>query len=231
MLLCNFTPDDVEWQHGGIFGTLKSGEIEEFADNRANFIANKWGPRGILRWTLDSDEEAVRAKAMKIYKGFWNRQITNFNQHNEANKNERKPYVFPPEQLVGKAEEMGIELIAPYKVNPATESAQVSELKAKNKELESKFDFAMEKLDEMTKLVRELGKKPVVGVPVDTADLIKSFITLDKAKFKGWVMKNAEDILGWPKQARDRAIEKWDSFYPDVDWPLSDEGDADGDVS
>ena len=165
---------------------------------------------------------------MRIYKNFWINQVTTFNQQNEANRNQKIPYNFPTEQLKKKAEELGMELISPYKINPQTESAQVSELKAKNKELENKLGKMESAQDEMLKLLRKLGEKPI-EVP-DTAALVKKFRTLDKAKYKNWVLKNLEEIEGWPKSVRAQAEEKYRSFYPGEEWPLSDMGEPDGDV-
>lgn len=230
-LICNFTPDDITWQHTGIQGTLKAGEIEEYPDGRANHILNSYGIRGLLRYKLNEDPEEKRKDAIRMYKRFWINQITNFNQQNEARKNENSPYNFPSEQLSDKAEEFGVQLVAPWKMQEKTDSAQVSELKAENKELKYQIDALKGNMDEMLGILKSLKDKPATPIVIDTADLIKRFITLDKAKYKGWVMKNAEEIAGWPNQVIEKAQEKWSAFYPDMDWPLSGSGDADGDVS
>lgn len=221
MLIANFTPDEIEWIHAGIHGFLKPGDIEEFPDNRGNHILNQNGRRGILRYKLGSDDDQVRKEAMAIYKKFWMHQVTVYNQNNEARKNENKPYTYPTDQLRDKAEELGIELVAPWKMVEKTESAQVSELKAKNKELESQIQALKSGQDKMMELLAEIAKKPAVPHVVDTAELIKKFNTLDKHKYKIWVLEHGEEILSWPDQVQEKAREKWDSFYPDMEWPHS----------
>jgi len=221
MLICNFTPDEIEWVHAGIHGFLKPGAIEEFPDGRANHILNQNGRRGILRYNLKDDDEAKRKEAMAIYRKFWMLQITVHNQNNEARKNENKPYTYPTDQLEEKAKELGVPLISPWKQTEVSESAQVSELKAKHKELETKVNALKEGQDKMLELLSQIASKPAVPHVVDTAELIKKFNTLDKHKYKIWVLEHGEEILGWPDQVQDKAREKWDSFYPDMEWPHS----------
>lgn len=222
MLLCNFTPDEIEWVHGGIHGFLKPGEIEEYADARGNHILNQYQRRGILRYNLKDDDEAKRREAMGLYKRFWEHQITVFNEQNEARKNENKPYNFPSEQLKQKAEEFGVTLVAPWAMQPRTDSSQVSELKAKHMELENMVKTLSDGLQNMTALLQQIAAKPAVPVVQDTADLIKKFITLDKHKYKNWVLERAEEIKGWPTAVQKKAQEKWETFYPDMEWPLSE---------
>lgn len=213
-MLANFTPEDITWTHVGINGTLKSGEIEEYPDGRANHILNNYGRRGIVRYRLNDDDEAIRAKSMSLYKRFWMTQITTFNQQNEAKKNENKPYTYPTDVLRDKAEEFGLDLVAPWRMQTKTDSAQVSELKAENKELKNQIAALSENQAEMLKVLKELNKKPARPVVIDTADLIKKFITLDKAKFHDWIIKNSEEIEDWPTMVKERMCEKYSSLYP-----------------
>jgi len=221
-IVCNFTPDEIEWQHVGIIGVLKPGDIKEFPDARAAHILNQFGPRGVLRYSLEDDPDKKREESIRIYKRFWMHQITTFNQSNEAKKNEKLPYSFPTEQLKEKAEEMGIELIAPWTSQPKTDSAQVAELKAENKELRTLVDELKKNQEEMLKVMKEIGQKPAVPHTVETGDLIKKFITLDKAKYKNWVTSHANDLADWPDSVVEKAKEKWSAFYPDMEWPLPD---------
>ncbi|MHA2064419.1 MAG: hypothetical protein ACXABY_08570 [Candidatus Thorarchaeota archaeon] len=221
MIVCNFTPDTVEWMHVGIIGYLKPGDIKEFDDARGSHILNKWGPRGILRYSLDADPDAVRKEAVRIYKRFWMNQIVNFNQTNEARKNENKAYNFPTSQLEEKAEELGVELVAPHKTQQKTESGQVAELKAENEELRGQVNDLKEGMTEILSIMKEIREKPAVPHVIDTSDLIRQFVNLGKDRYANWVNSHLEDLKTWPDVVVEKAKEKWEAFYKGEAWPLS----------
>lgn len=220
MIVCNFTPDKVRWMHVGQAGALKPGDIVEFEDKRAKHILNQWGPRGILHYKLTDDPEAKKKEAMEIWKRFWMHQIATFNQQNEARKNEGNPYNFPTEDLTSHAEALGVELIGPWKSTPKTENAEVNALKAENAELKEQVTDLKKDMAEMLNIMRELKEKPNVPIVIDTAELVQKFISLDARRYKTWVLENSEEIATWPKQVIDKAKEKWNAFYKDMDWPL-----------
>lgn len=220
-ILCNFTPDKVVWEHIGHRGSIKPGEIKEFKDGRANHILNQLKRKGIMRYQLNGDEDAMRAQAMRTYKQFWINQITTFNQQNEAARNENRPYNHPTEELRGKADEFGVELIAPFKMQPQSESSKVSELKAENEGLKTELGEMKTQMTELMDLVKSNMKEKKVYV--DFNDLIQKFNSLGKDRFMKWVIVNSEEIETWPEPVIEKAKEKWNSFYPDKEWPLSDE--------
>jgi hypothetical protein len=220
MIVCNFTPDDVVWMHIGQRGKLKPGDIEEFSDARAAHILNKWGAKGVMRYDLKDDPEKKKAECMRLWTKFWMNQITTFNQQNEARKNEGKIYNFPTDELTEHAETLGIELVGPWKAVKQTDNKQVLELKAENEELKTQMGEMRETMSEMLELVKTLKDADKVPIVIETGDLIKRFISLDSKRFKSWVMEHAEEIAGWPKSVTDKAKEKWNTFYKDMDWPL-----------
>jgi len=222
MIICNFTPDEVPWMHIGQAGVIKPGDIEEFEDSRAKHILNKWGARGILQYDLKDDPEVKKKLAVQIYKRFWMTQISTFNQTNEAKKNENKPYNFPTDELAEHAQTLGIELVGPWKVIEKTDDKQVAELQAENKELKTQMTEMRETMSEMMNLVKSLKEVEKIPIVIETGDLIKRFISLDSKRFKSWVIENAEEIAGWPQSVINKAKEKWDAFYKDMDWPLPD---------
>jgi len=135
MILMNATPDDVEWMHVGVTGVIKAGQEIEFDNARGNHIANKFGRRGIVQLQYNDSEEIKKQKrtvSMKLWTEFWEDQITKFNMHNEDQKEKGNRYAKPPEQLKNRAEELGIEILQPWKVKTAG-SEELKELR-KNKE-------------------------------------------------------------------------------------------------
>lgn len=116
MIICNFTPDTIQWMHNGIGGKLKPGDIQDFPDPRGRHILNAFTRRGILQLQYGDDPDKIREKAMKIYKEFWERQVTIFNQDNERRKNTNKEYVEPTQELKEHAEKFGLELVGPWTI-------------------------------------------------------------------------------------------------------------------
>jgi hypothetical protein len=124
MIIANFTPDAILWMHGGQDGTLKPGDIKEFPDARARHILNKFDRRGILVLNFGDDPDKKRDEAMKIWRNFWVRQVTVFNQDNERRKNTNREYLDPHEELREHAEKLGLELVGPWSLK-VTDNAQI----------------------------------------------------------------------------------------------------------
>lgn len=169
IVVYNGTPDTIPWTHGGISGKLKPGDWEKWEDARAKFVLNGWGQRGLVRLDYGDKVEDKRAESMRLYKEFWFKQITRFNQENEIRRNENKPYNFPGKELTKHAEEFGVEVMGPWTMKE-TESTKVAALEAENKELRSKFDqmnrnmeMLLAKFDGGTKAVEETFKDPMEG--------------------------------------------------------------------
>lgn len=156
MILANFTPDTINWRHGGQMGTLKPGDVTEFENARANHIVNKFGPRGIIKMQYGDDEDPKRKQAMKIYTEFWQRQVTISNRDNETRKNENKPYVFPSEQVVAKATELGIEVIGPWKINPPATDKRITEVQEENMQLKGQVSTMASQISNLTEQVAAL---------------------------------------------------------------------------
>lgn len=166
-ILANFTPDEVEWVHIGVFGKMKPGETMEVDDARANHILNKYGARGILVLKYGDDPEEKKRQAKHLYSKFWMRQITEFNQFNERLKSEKKAYVFPSADITQKAKELGIVVIGPWEMR-RTESAEVEGLREENKSLQgvvSDLSAKFEALLEAVQKSRSLDELPMLEKP------------------------------------------------------------------
>lgn len=212
MHIANFTPDTIKWLHVGITGKLEPDDITEFEDARGKHILNKWGARGLLRITYDDRdrEDEMREKAMEIYRSFWSRQISNFNQHNESLKNQDRAYVYPTKMLSKKAEDFGIDLIQPWKLKPPvseTDKKEMDELKDRLGKME----------EMMSKMVDTLGD---VTKQRDDA-LVSQFTLLNQEEFKPWLEANLATVRTWPKNVQTLVQVKWIDLYGSEVYPLT----------
>lgn len=153
MVIANFTPDTIKWMHMGQDGVIKPGEIKDFDEARAKHILSAFGPRGLLKLQFGDNPEEKKAKATEIYKEFWLRQVTRFNQENEARHATNRPYVPPTAQLKGKADELGYELLGPWQMKK-TESLELSQLRDENAKLKQNLDSVMAQMNELVSLVK-----------------------------------------------------------------------------
>lgn len=217
MIIANYTPDEIQWQHVGRSGFLKPGDVEEFSDPRGNHILNKWGPRGLIKvgkdWQDVEEQDKDRAKAMKIYKNFWIRQVTYFNRLNETRKNENKSYESPTTTLVEKAKQLGIELLSAWTYTPPAESEKVTKLEQEVATLKGM-------LTDMVDAVKSLKEKPKIAIPTDTEEIISQFRNMKLADFENWLIDHMNDWKDYPEDVQKYAREKWAKLNPDEEFIL-----------
>lgn len=165
MFIANYTPDDIDWMHIGVPGTIKTGEMPEFDDKRGNHILTKWGARGLIRMRFGDNVEEAKKRAMKQYRKFWEWQIQTFNQDNELRKAENRPYVRPTEELEEHAEKLGIDLIAPWTMKKNTAGSAALE---RNIELETQVATLSKQVESLMKtLEKHSGEVPFDLLPAD----------------------------------------------------------------
>lgn len=224
MLVGNFTPDDIDWTHVGQVGTLKAGATGDFPDPRANHILTKYGPRGLLRveWDKRDDIPFYKEKAMAVYINFWKMQIGTFNQQNEQRKNENKVYTSPTRILSQKAAELDVELMEPWKAVKKTDSGEMNKLKRENEDLREEVSALSASVREMVVLVKQGQKMTKEAIIIDTASFLRQFNNLGKDRFQNWVIDNMDLIPEFPASVYATAKSKWDDFYKDDAWPVSD---------
>ena len=149
-VVANYTPDDIDWYHGGANGVIKSGQLKEFESPRANYILNKYGPRGLLRMKWDDKIDEAQKTAQKRWEEFWTRQIINFNQDNERRMNTQKEYVHPTNQLQEHADRMGIKLVGPWTLrNLPADDSSVRAMKSENEGLRAELNELKEMFKEL----------------------------------------------------------------------------------
>jgi hypothetical protein len=224
MLVGNFTPDEIPWEHIGQVGTLDQGAVEDFEDKRARHILTKFGPRGLLKveWDDRDNLKKYTEKAMAVYNRFWQRNISVFNQQNEQRKNENKAYASPTKQLQDKADELGVELVEPWKAVKKTDSGEMKRLRRENEDLQEEMKDIKDGMKDMLELMKDLKKKPATPVIIDTASFLQQFNNLGKNRYQNWVIENVELIPEFPATVYETARVKWDGFYKEDDWPVPD---------
>lgn len=224
MIISNYTPDDVEYVYGGIHGTIKSGQLKEIEDAAGRHVLNKFDRRGLLQLQFGDKTEDKQKQAMSLWKSFWKRQITIFNQDNERRKHTQREYVEPTEELLAHAKKMGIEIVGPWSVKE-TDDALVKNLRDENFELRTQLNAVVEQVKSLVDAMQVRGDIPMelrtaaekvelsqAGVKVtpepekepekdlEAADiehsreLINEFQMLNREKFGDWVLMNLDRL-------------------------------------
>ena len=162
MIIVNYTPDDIEYVHGGLTGVLKSGEMDDVDSGKGNFLLNKYDQKGMLKLVFGDDVKAKKAEAMELYKDFWTRQVVNHNQANEARQARQLEYSRANKDVEVHAKTLGLKLLGPWTAK-IDESKEMVALKDENAELRVQINSTNSKLD---KLLAALDK-------TDTPELLK----------------------------------------------------------
>ena len=216
MHIANFTPDEIEWVHGGLHSIIKPGKVIEVDTSRGNHILNTHGPRGLLQLAYGDDEVEAKKLAKGIYTRFWERQIMMFNQHNERMRNEQKAYIAPTREIVEHAKSLGFELLGPWAMRQ-TDSKEVAELQTENRKLHSEIGELKDAVDTMIqKFTQEIEFKVT-----EKDKYLRQFKTKSKPAYAPWVKGHIEEIRTWPIAVQEEAKYKWVDFYPAEPWPLN----------
>jgi hypothetical protein len=213
MFVGNFTPDPIEWWHIGVNGIIAPGEIKEFDEARAKHILTKFENIGLVQmeWSEDPEYKTGRMKvSLERWENFWMRQITNFNQHNEQLKNEGKAYIHPQPKLVEHAKTLKVKLVTPWQVQERSDNAVIEEQKKEINDLRGMVGD----------LSRQVSQLVVQMSTPGNDDIRRRFKLLNKKEYADFVEQNADQIVNWPVVLYAEAMTKFQSFYPDADWPV-----------
>jgi hypothetical protein len=212
MIVANFTPDIVEWQHVGITGTLLPNDVVDLPEGRANHILNKFGRRGVIVMNFGDKEEESREKAMELWRDFWEYQITQFNQHNENQKEKGNRYERPTKEILDHAEILGLELLSPWIVKKDSGSGSGGN----NTEVEAmkqQMGMLSSTVSALTDLVQSL-----VGDKTKTHDF--DFTTLPAKDFRKYIIENKDSIKGMPDTDKAKMLRHWAEVEPDKTFPI-----------
>lgn len=117
--LFNPTNEEMKFQWGGTWTTVKPGEEVEMDDARANQGLSELGRRGMVQFSYKEglDRELRRQRCeegVEANKDFKRKQIMDFNSLNDQRKQSKLPYLTPQKQIKDYAKELGMELYEPY---------------------------------------------------------------------------------------------------------------------
>jgi hypothetical protein len=209
MIVANFTPDTIEWQHVGITGTLLPNDVVDLPEGRANHILNKFGRRGVIVMNFGDKEEASREKAMELWRDFWEYQITQFNQHNENQKEKGNRYERPTKEILDHAEILGLELLSPWVVKKGTDSGSGGNT-AEMETMKQQMGVLSSTVSALTDLVQSLVSRH------DEFD----FTTLSAKDFRKYIIENKDIIKGMPDTDKARMLRHWAEVEPDKTFPI-----------
>ena len=233
MIVGNWTPDPINWQHMGITGTIpgyKKGSdkhIVDMDDGRARHILNEFAKIGLVQMQFGDDSEVKRKESIALYNRFWEHQITVFNQGNEQQKEQGNRYNRPTDLLAAKANEFGLELKQPWMVPKKDDEAikllreENAELKAANKEQGKQIAQILAML-EGGGAAGAPGPGPVktsepLSVPDVTSDIVatnrKKYASLTEKTFKGWLKNNWDEVQAMPEENRFEIKTKYQELY------------------
>ena len=240
-VLFNPTNEELKAQHQGVDVILapypENGHIVKVDDARARHILNILAPRGLttLEYGDDRDDgknkKAKAASGRERNKAFKRKQVIDFNQLNQLNKQQGSGYLFPAKHLKSYSDELGIKLIEPYsapdegaeKISTLMEEGQkkdtlikeqgkeVSELRTQVSTLSDQVSQLLKTFQQPLKSSAVVGTRdtekdawvePVEGPgKIDDKEMLR-FKTLNKASFNAWLKKNWDDIPNYPDDIR-----------------------------
>jgi hypothetical protein len=229
MIVGNFTPDAIDWMHIGISGTLGPGETAEMSESRAKHILNKFARRGLVQMQFGDDVESKTKQSMAEWTNFWEQQITQFNQHNEDQKEKGNRYARPTAQLKEKAILLGLELLQPWRIE-AKDSPELKRLQQENVALRETVDAQTGQINTQTAQIQEIldmlktGKEteepqaePIEPAGEDPLDVVatnrKKYASLTVGTMSGWLKNNWEEIQEMPEENRFEIKTRYESLY------------------
>lgn len=210
MIVANFTPDIVEWQHVGITGTLLPNDVVDLPEGRANHILNKFGRRGVIVMNFGDKEEESREKAMGLWRDFWEYQITQFNQHNENQKEKGNRYERPTKEILDHAEILGLELLSPWVVKKSAGDTGSGGNNTEVEAMKQQMGVLSSTVSTLTDLVQSLVSRH------DEFD----FTTLPAKDFRKYIIENKDSIKAMPDIDKAKMLRHWAEIEPDKAFPI-----------
>ncbi len=225
IIIFNPTNEEFKATFGGLnivipkFGD--SGCKVKMEDARAKHLLNSLGPRGLT--FLEYGDEGV-AELQKAEDGrsrnldFKRKQVTQYNQDNEARKAQKLGYIEPPKHIKEYSEELGTGLIAPYQMQDI-KNEEIAKLKQEKADSDKALKDVMQQFNAMTALLQQKGflTTPEEEEEMKIDALIQEYKMMKPDKFKPWVENLGLDVY----QKKPIAVQldisaKWGRFFEDV---------------
>ncbi len=251
-VLFNPTNEDFDAQYIGVTYTIEAGGKTKVDDKAGRHILNVLGPRGLMSLDFGDEGEGQERKAkigrQRNYE-FKRKQVLRFNQQNQQRELSRLPYQAPESIIADYADEVGIQLVQPYrpeseqseKIGKLTQDLQDSatRLVEKDKDIKVLQTQVADLTDKMTSFMDMMaGKKDVEEVENDVTEvpegdkesidaiIQKQYAGLPKYKFQDWVIKNWDTIPSYSDEIQADINKMWKEFFNE-DRPIDSQDIAD----
>jgi len=218
-IIKNPTNELMEPMHGGRTFPFPPGHVMQVSDATAKHILNEYTARGLVSLNYGDDtrksktDTNVTIEHEKCQAGikanikFKTMQVERYNQDNESRANNKTPYVKPPEQIALYAKELGLELIAPYRVVDKSQ-VEKNELEQQNKEL-------LDMVNRLGKQVESLlnnkdgGAELPTNKELEEEAIISKFMRLNTKSLKNFVEQDRPTIAAWPEHLKTKLRERY----------------------
>lgn len=222
MIVGNFTPDPIKWMHIGITGTIEPGQTEEMQESRAKHVLNKFARRGLVQMQYGDDLEEKKKESLALWTNFWEQQITNFNQHNQDQKEKGSRYTRPSEELKAHAKLLNLELLQPWRIE-SKESPELKRLQDENLALRTTIEKQAEQIEEIRDMIKQANRVPEPEPdkePEEPEKTLEEIITENKKRYAslsantmpGWVKNNWDEIQEMPEENRFEIQTKYEAL-------------------
>ncbi len=147
----------------GVGFCIKPGEKIKVEDSLAAHMLNEFAQRGLVSLNYGDEDkiEGIVQEALRANREFKIKQVNVINQRNEERRAIGLPYLVPKGDMRLFAEELGEDLIEPYRVKDA-EKQRVTDVEKENIALKEQLKAMNDKMDMM---MNQFGHKPVTENP------------------------------------------------------------------
>lgn len=235
MIVANFTDESLTWTHEGVTGIIEAGKVVEMPENRARFILNKLGMRGLVQLEYSEDpkyKERKKKESRELNDRFWVKQVEYHNRHNETLKAANKSYVRPTDVIMKAAEKFGLELLGPWKIKQVAVKVEGEEVAIEVGELKTQVaqltTLVTQLLANQTKVAtpiypamavetdpnpEDAEAGPDADIDPDTPVFNYEFKSLPKKQLDPWIRNNIKEIIDWPAEALAALDERYKKLF------------------
>ena len=210
----NPTNEMFEAQYVGEYIIIKAGAKLKMDDPRARHILNELGQRGLCRLEYGDKEEPIAAAGIKRNKAFKLKQIMNYNQMNEARRQQNQSYMEVPEFIEEYANELGVGVIKPYNIKD-TEREELASVRAERDE-QKKQIAGLQAMMQRLLDAQEAGNRVDPDESKEETEIETNrlkYKRLGQKTMQAWIDNNKEEIAAWPEENLTEVRKKYLGFY------------------
>lgn len=148
IMLFNPTNEKFEMQYAGLTVFMEPEEKKKVSDACGKHLLNSFGPRGLTSLEYGCDEEKIAKDAVARNFEFKKKQVMEYNQRNEARKQQKMSFLSPTETVKRYSLELGIELDELYTLKDE-EKSEMRRLAIENVELKKQMTMLLKKVESL----------------------------------------------------------------------------------